>query len=129
MSKLESPAASGPDSGAAAGVHSGLHMESEPVVEVSALRLAARSGMSLLRSLMLDLLGLADLRTVREQKAKVKQKAKVRDGFEKILGSRAVWLDEAGGGWYLPAGPVAQLVEQRTFNPTVRGSSPRGLTK
>ena len=42
---------------------------------------------------------------------------------------RPDWLDSARAGWYLTPGPVAQLVEQRTFNPTVRGSSPRGLTE
>ena len=51
------------------------------MIEVSAVMSTVRStamfGMSLLRSLMLDLLGLADSKTLREQKAKVKQKAKV----------------------------------------------------
>lgn len=42
---------------------------------------------------------------------------------------RPDWLDSARAGWYSTLGPVAQLVEQRTFNPTVRGSSPRGLTE
>lgn len=37
-------------------------------------------------------------------------------------------LDGARGRWYSTRGPVAQLVEQETFNLTVRGSSPRGLT-
>ena len=37
-------------------------------------------------------------------------------------------LDAQGRRCYPTPGPVAQLVEQRTFNPTVRGSSPRGLT-
>jgi hypothetical protein len=38
------------------------------------------------------------------------------------------WVDMIWRRWYPTPGPVAQLVEQRTFNPTVRGSSPRGLT-
>ena len=42
--------------------------------------------------------------------------------------SRRDCLDSARAEWYPTPGPVAQLVEQRTFNPTVRGSSPRGLT-
>jgi hypothetical protein len=38
-------------------------------------------------------------------------------------------LDGLRRRWYSTPGPVAQLVEQETFNLTVRGSSPRGLTE
>ena len=41
---------------------------------------------------------------------------------------RRLCLDGAPGRCYPTPGPVAQLVEQETFNLTVRGSSPRGLT-
>ena len=46
------------------------------------------------------------------------------EGGGRTLGS----LDGVGRRWYPTPGPVAQLVEQETFNLTVRGSSPRGLT-
>ena len=83
-------------------------------------------------------LGVMGPGTVGERKAKSNEKAKVDYGqaeqaeTEGIglgwLSARSV-LDEVGGGWYPRPGPVAQLVEQETFNLTVRGSSPRGLTE
>ena len=41
---------------------------------------------------------------------------------------RAGSVDGGGGRWYPTSGPVAQSVEQETFNLTVQGSSPCGLT-